>query len=214
LLDFSQKQGILVYRVALSVESDIGTATMKKYPAEPLNVDEVRRLLAACGPKSSTGLRNRALIVTLWRAGLRIAEALALQPRDLDNGVLRVRRGKGSKSRVVALDPEAMAVLQAWLERKSRLGIGGPIFSTLKGEPVLASYVRNLLPRLAKKAGIAKRVHAHGLRHTFASELADEKTDIRVIQRALGHSSLATTQRYVDHLRPQAVIDALRSRTW
>ena len=57
-----------------------------------------------------TGLRNRALIVTLWRAGLRCAEALALHPRDLDNGVLRIRQGKGGKSSTVALDPEAWAV--------------------------------------------------------------------------------------------------------
>jgi len=188
--------------------------TTKKYPAEPLAGDEVRRLLDACGSKSSTGLRNRALIATLWRAGLRIAEALALEPRDNDNGVLRVREGKGRKSRVVALDPEALAVLQVWLRRKAQLGIGGPLFSTLKGGPLLASYVRNLLPRLAKRAGIGKRVHAHGLRHTFASELADEKTDIRVIQAALGHASLEVTHRYITHLRPLAVIHALQSRAW
>jgi len=186
----------------------------KKYPPEPLTRDEVRRLLDACGSDSSIALRNRALIATLWRAGLRISEALAVEPRDLEDGVLRVRRGKGSKCRVVALDPEAVVVLQAWLESKARLGIGGPIFSTLRGEPMLSSYVRNLLPRLARKAGIAKRCHAHGLRHSFAASLADERVDVRVIQRALGHSSLQVTQNYIDHLRPQAVIDALKARTW
>jgi site-specific recombinase XerD len=186
----------------------------KKYPPEPLARDEVRRLLDACGSDSSITLRNRALIATLWRAGLRISEALALEPRDLDNGVLRVRRGKGSKCRVVALDPEAQGVLQTWTERKALLDIGGPLLSTLAGKPLLASYVRNLLPRLARKAGIDKRCHAHGLRHTFASELADEKTDVRVIQRALGHTSLQTTQNYIDHLRPQAVIDTLKARVW
>ena len=134
----------------------------QKFPAEPLTPAEAKSLLAACGP-SSIGLRNRALLVLLWRAGLRIAEALSVHPRDLDDGVLRVRRGKGSKARTVALDPEALAVVQAWLERKARLGIAGPIISTLRGESVLASYVRNLLPRLAAKAGIAKRVHAHGI---------------------------------------------------
>jgi len=185
----------------------------QKFPAEPLTPAEAKSLLAACGP-SSIGLRNRALLVLLWRAGLRIAEALSVHPRDLDDGVLRVRRGKGSKARTVALDPEALAVVQAWLERKARLGIAGPIISTLRGESVLASYVRNLLPRLAAKAGIAKRVHAHGPRHSFAAGMADEQIDIRVIQRALGHSSLATTQRYVDHLRPTAVIDALKGRVW
>ena len=146
-----------------------------------------------------------------WAA---LCPMLALMPRDLDNGVLRIRKGKGGKSRTVALDPEAWAVLQAWLERKARMGIGGPVFSTLHGEPLLSSYVRSLFKRLGRKANIAKRVHPHGLRHTFASSLADEKIDIRIIQRALGHSSLGTTARYVDHLNPTAVIDALRARTW
>ncbi len=185
-----------------------------KYPPEPLTTDEVRALLGACSPQCPTGLRNRALIVTLWRGGLRCAEALALHPRDLDGEKVRIRKGKGGKARTVALDPEAWAVLSTWLERKARLGIGGPVFSTLDGRGLQSAYVRNLFKRLGKKAHIAKRVHAHGLRHTFASELADEKVDIRIIQRALGHSNLGTTQRYVDHLNPTAVIDALRARTW
>jgi site-specific recombinase XerD len=185
-----------------------------KYPAEPLNADEVKALIARCSPRCPTGLRNRALIVVLWRAGLRIAEALSLEPRDLDDGVVRVRKGKGRKARTVALDPEAWAVLQTWLERKARLGIGGRVFSTLQGEPMLSSYVRNLFKRLGQKAGLTKRIHAHGLRHSFAAGLADEKVDLRIVQQALGHTSLATTQRYVDHLRPTAVIDALKARTW
>ena len=190
------------------------TKSKKKYPPEPLARDEVRRLMDACGSTSSIGLRNRALIAVVWRAGLRIAEALALELRDIEDGILRVRRGKGSKCRVVALDSEAVTVLQAWLDRKAQLGITGPVFSTLKGTTVLTSYVRNLLPRLARKAGIAKRCHAHGLRHSFAASLADERVDVRVIQRALGHSSLQTTQNYIDHLRPRMVIDTLLSRTW
>jgi integrase len=94
------------------------------------------------------------------------------------------------------------------------MSINGPIFSTLHGEALQTSYIRNLFKRLGRKAGIAKRVHAHGLRHTFASGLADERVDIRIIQKALGHSSLGTTARYVDHLQPTAVIDVLKARTW
>jgi len=186
----------------------------RKYPPEPLARPEVHRLLEACGAKSPTGIRNRALLTTLWRAGLRISEALDLAPHDLDDGVLRVRHGKGDKCRVVALDPAALESVQAWLDTKARLGIGGPIFSTLKGKRMRTSYIRNALKRLRAKAGISKRVHAHGLRHTFASELADEKTDIRVIQACLGHTSLQVTQDYISHLRPQAVIDTLKARTW
>jgi len=70
---------------------------VKKYPAEPLNPDEVKALMAACSPRCPTGLRNRALIVTLWRAGLRIAEALSLEPRDLDAGIVRVRKARAGR---------------------------------------------------------------------------------------------------------------------
>ncbi len=185
-----------------------------KYPVETLNPSEVRALISKCNPRCATGLRNRALIVVLWRAGLRISEALALESRDISGSVIRVRHGKGDKSRVVALDDEASAVLNIWVKHKVTLGIGGPIFSTYTGRAVLPSYVRDLMQRLRGKAGIEKRVHAHGLRHTFASELAEEKVDIRIIQRALGHGNLDTTARYIDHLRPTAVIDALQSRTW
>ena len=75
-----------------------------------------------------------------------------------------------------------------------------------------AAYVRSLLPRLAKKAGIEKRVHAHGLRHTHAFELANEGTPLHLIQAQLGHSSVATTDKYIRHLNPTAVVDAVKQR--
>ncbi len=76
------------------------------------------------------------------------------------------------------------------------------------------SYVRRLLPALARKAGIEKRVHAHGLRHTHAAELRGEGVDVGVISRQLGHRSLLTTIIYLDHIAPTAVIDAMRKREW
>ena len=74
------------------------------------------------------------------------------------------------------------------------------------------SYVRHLMKRLATKAGIEKRVHAHGLRHTLAAELAAERKPMNVIQAQLGHGSLATTSRYLDHIRPQQLIDEMQQR--
>jgi site-specific recombinase XerD len=185
----------------------------KTYPIETLTTEEVRRLLASCS-NCDTGVRNRALLVTLWRGGLRCAEALSLEPKDICDGVVRIRHGKGDKARTVALDPEAAAVLAVWIERRARLGLMGPLFCTLAGKPLQPAYVRALLPRLARKAKIDKRCHAHALRHSFASGLADERVDLRVIQKSLGHSSLATTARYIDHLQPTAVIDALKARVW
>lgn len=189
-----------------------------KYPAEPLSADEVRRLLAAPSRRAPTGIRNRALLVVLWRAGLRVSEALALCSKDVDPaaGTLRVLHGKGDKSRTVGMDPEAFALLERWMDARARLGHNGkaPLFCTLKGAPLSSAYVRALMPRLAKRAGIEKRVHAHGLRHTLAAELRAEGVDIGVISKQLGHSSIATTARYLDHVAPAAVVDAMRSRTW
>jgi site-specific recombinase XerD len=89
-----------------------------------------------------------------------------------------------------------------------------PLFCTLKGEPIESAYIRALLPRLGRKAGIAKRCHAHGLRHSAACDLAREGVELRIISAALGHSSLATTDTYLRHLAPQAVIEAMRARTF
>jgi site-specific recombinase XerD len=190
----------------------------RKLPAEPLAPDEVKSLIRVCSKRAPTGVRNRALVVTLYRCGLRVSEALALMPKDLDaaNSTIRVLHGKGDRSRTVGLDAGAWALLQLWLERRAALGLNGrqPVFCTLKGKPVSAAYVRMLLPRLARRAGIEKRVHAHGLRHTHAFELASEGTPIHVIQCQLGHSSAATTDRYIRHLRPEAVIEQMKGRTW
>ena len=96
-----------------------------KLPPEPLTTAEVRALLAACSTRAPTGIRNRALLVVLWRAGLRCAEALDLQPKDLDSqlGTLRVLHGKGDKSRTLGLDPEAFAVLDRWMDKRKTLNL-------------------------------------------------------------------------------------------
>lgn len=190
----------------------------QKLPPEPLTSGEVKALLDACSQRAPTGVRNRALIVLLYRAGLRISEALALMPKDLDAaaGTLRVLHGKGDRSRLVGLDSGAWAVLQLWLEKRRSQGLTARqrVFCTLQGEPLKAAYVRSLLPRLARKVGIEKRVHAHGLRHTHAFELASEGTPLHIIQAQLGHQSVATTDRYIRHLNPMAVVEAVRGRQW
>ena len=85
---------------------------------------------------------------------------------------------------------------------------------TLAGKPMKSGYVRMLLPRLARRAGIEKRCHPHGLRHTHAFELATEGTALHVIQAQLGHSSVATTDRYIRHLNPAAVVETMKARNW
>ncbi len=194
------------------------TRPKRRLPPEVLTDDEVCALMRACGRYAPTGLRNRAVIAVLYRAGLRINEALSVYPKDLelDDGSVRVLNGKGGRSRTVGLDPGAAAIIERWLDARSRLGLVGrhPVFCTLRGRPMADAYVRVMLKRLAARAGIEKRVHAHGLRHTHAAQLRAEGVDIAIISRQLGHASINTTARYLDHLAPRAVIEAMRSRNW
>jgi len=204
--------------VAEASAASSSSPSSRRRPPEVLSEAEAVALIKACSTRAPTGIRNRALIAVLWRSGLRIAEALALELRDVDleAGTLRVRHGKGDKSRTVGVDEQTAALLARWLDRRRRLGPGAraPVFCTLEGGRVDPSYVRHLLPRLARKAGIDRRVHAHGLRHTYAAELARERTPINVIRDALGHTSLAVTDRYLRDVAPMHVIDTIRARAW
>lgn len=194
----------------------------RKFPAEVLTAEEISRLIAACPRRGPSGLRNRALIIVLWRGGLRCQEALDLEPRDIDEaaGTITVRHGKGNRRRVVGLDPPAFAVLERWLQTRARLEVprGSKVFCTITagnvGRPMGAPYWREAIKKLGVKAGIEKRVHSHGLRHTHATELMREGTPMLIISRQLGHSSLGITQRYVDHLEPAEVVQTMQHRPW
>lgn len=187
-----------------------------RYAIETLTPAEVTRLLKACsaGP---TGQRNRAAIAVMYRAGLRVSEMLALKASDInaDAGTIRVLHGKGNRARVMGIDQGTLAMVQVWTAARQRLGLSRAVlFCTLQGHPVSDVYIRAMMKRLARKAGIDKRVHAHGLRHTMAFELAAEGIPVNVISRQLGHSSSAVTSRYIDHVAPQDVITMGRARTW
>ncbi|MGI8749965.1 MAG: tyrosine-type recombinase/integrase, partial [Thermoleophilaceae bacterium] len=217
------------YRRPLSVICQPGYATGrapvnkgKSYPAEVLTPDELREMLRQLPKSGPFRFRNRALIVCMWRCGLRIAEALALEVRDVDlkMGTLTVRHGKGDKRRVVGIDPQAGRELERWLEARQQLGLDAaePVFCTLtlpyRGRPMSYTNAREMLQGLGRKAGIQKRVHLHGLRHTHAFELMQEGVPLPIIQKQLGHSDLITTARYVDHLAPVHVIKAMQAREW
>lgn len=192
----------------------------QRYPAEILTACEVEALLAGCSTRAPTGIRNRALLLTLYRCGLRISEALALKPKDvdIDAATLLVLRGKGDRSRQLAFDASVTDALARWLDTRKALGFNGrgttPLFCTLSGGSVSAVYVRQVLSRLAAKAGIEKAVRPHGLRHTFAAELCRENVPLNEIQQALGHSNAATTSRYLAHVAPEKLLATLRAREW
>ena len=190
----------------------------RTFPAEPLNADEVKKILGAISSRGHSGIRNRALVATMWRAGLRVTEALSLYTKDVDlqSGAVSILHGKGDRRRTSALDPMGLAVLHRWLDHRTALGLNGKqtLFCTLRGKPLRASYVRTMLGRIARKANVEKRVTPHTFRHSFACDLMREGKPVNLISAALGHSSVATTSRYLSHIAPQEVIDTLRGRTW
>ena len=189
----------------------------RRFPPEVLTANEVERLIDAL-PVTLAGACHQTLIVLLYRTGVRISEALALQLHDLDAeaGTVLMRRGKGGRSRTVGMDAAGFRVVTAWLRRRRALGVPdtAPLFCAPSHAPVRANCFRTALHRVARSAGVRKRVHPHGFRHTHAAELRAEGVEIGVISKQLGHTSIATTARYVDHLLPSDVIDTIGRRRW
>lgn len=191
----------------------------RRFPVEILSAEEVRAILAAAGRRrGACGIRDRALVATLYRGGLRISEALDLMPKDIDlsTGAVAILDGKGHRARTVAVDGETVALIELWLASRAAKGLTGrqTLFCTLEGKPMSGVQVRQHLKALAMKAGIEKRVHPHGFRHSRAVDLMRNGVDVKKIQQALGHGSLATTDTYLSHVAPLDVLDAMRSGTW
>lgn len=187
----------------------------RKFPPEILTPAEARALLYAPSTRAPTGLRNRALIAVMYGAGLRLAEALALKPSDVnyDAAEIRVLHGKGDKARTAGIDEGALGHVARWADKRRDLRIRGRVlFCTLEGSPLQPRYVRQMLIRSASRAGIDKRVHPHGLRHTHAAELEQEGIPVSEIQDQLGHSSLNTTAVYLKKMSPTARIEKIRRR--
>jgi integrase len=135
---------------------------------------------------------------------------------DFASGAIRVLHGKGDKSRTVGIDPGAIEYVQNWLAVRQRWEMTGchPIFCTRSGQQLGEGYIRRLFPSLGRIAGIHKRVHPHGLRHTHAAQLREEGIDVGIISKQLGHVSIATTARYLDHIAPAALLQVMSQRSW
>lgn len=188
-----------------------------KVAAEILVGDEVDRVLAG-SRNSKTAVRDRAMIVVSYRAGLRCCELLRLKPKDIDQAAktIRILHGKGDKARVVGIDAKAWEILQTWIRERDQFAItsDSPLFCTREGKPIASRQVRAMMNRRGKNAGLEKHVHLHGLRHTMASEMAAEGVALLDICGALGHANASTTNRYLQQLNPTSVLDAMRSRSW
>ena len=186
----------------------------KRRIPEVLTPTEQKALLAQPNPRYPTGERNRVLLQVMLDTGLRLSEAIHLKWRhvNLMTGQLLVREGKGHKDRVLWLGEPDLEALRHWRERQAQVVGHAPewVFTTLEGKPLQPRYVQAMVERYAKRAGIQKRVTPHTLRHTFASDLLRAVKNIRIVQEALGHSDLSTTQVYT-HIVNEDLEAALKS---
>jgi site-specific recombinase XerD len=187
-----------------------------RYPADPPSVEEIVAVMRQAGT-SMVGLRARGLIVMLWRAGLRISEALTLTESDLDErrGSVLVRHGKGDKRREVGMDDWGWQHLRPWMDRRVELPVGALLCvasGPTAGRPWAPSAARAQLRRLAVHAGVRRRFAPHQLRHAHAVEMAREGVALNVIQRQLGHANLGITSIYLEGIDNAEIIDAVHAR--
>jgi integrase len=169
------------------------------YPADPPKVEEIIAVMRAAGGGARPSLRG--LIVLMWRAGLRIQDALALTESDLDQrrGSVLVRRGKGGRRREVGMDAWGWEQLEPWIDIRRDLPVSPHlciINGATRGRHWSPAAARAELRRMAASAGVRRRFAPHQLRHAHAVEMAREGVPLIVIQRQLGHSNLGITSVY------------------
>jgi integrase/recombinase XerC len=215
LLRFACREGALADNPAAGVRTPKHPRTLPRH----LRPGEIEALLEAPGSEGPLQVRDRALLEVLYAAGLRVAELVGLDWQDVDlaGRVLRVL-GKGGKERMVPFGRPAAAALRAWLGEWEKLRGGDRATAAMESEPVFLNHrggrltdrsVRRLVDRYVERAALAAGVHPHTLRHTFATHLLEGGADLRAIQELLGHSSLATTQRYT-HLEVERLLAIYR----
>ena len=167
-----------------------------------LSAEDIGRLLGAPSSDCPMGLRDRAILETLYSAGLRVSELAGLCDGDLDfhADVLRVR-GKGRRERLSPIGSYAVRALRHWLalrklSDKEPEGLAAPVFVNRFGRRLTTRSVARMLEKYLKQTGLDRRTTPHSLRHSFATHLLDQGADIRSVQELLGHKSLVTTQIY------------------
>ncbi len=174
----------------------------RKIP-EVLTEEEQKALIAIPNKRYPSGQRNKLLLRLLLDTGLRKAEVINLKWADVDlmTGKLMVRNGKGAKDRSLWIGNDLLEELREWRERQAGIGEGSEfVFTSIskgkEGRPLDSQYLYDLIKRLADKAGIKKDISPHTLRHSFATDLYRATKNIRMVQKALGHSDLSSTMIY------------------
>ena len=169
----------------------------RKREQKVLSKSEQLSLLKQPNPRAPTGLRNLCLISLMLKTGIKAAEVISLREQDIDweNGRLLIQESGGAKERYLTIDDVELSLLRSW--RRIRPAYRTLLFTTLKGEPLKDRYLREMIKRYARKAGISKDVYPHLLRMTFALDFLNETRDIDRLQEVLGHRDQSTTHQYI-----------------
>ncbi len=195
---FCQREGIADHNPAKPLRNPRPDRKLPHF----LSTDEIGQLLEAPAKAESLGKRDRAILETMYSAGLRVSELVGINDGDLDlaDGLVRVR-GKGKKERYAPLGRFAVRAIKAWqrqreLATKESKGAAAPLFVNRFGMRLTTRSVARMLEKYLKLTGLDTRTSPHTLRHSFATHLLDCGADIRSVQELLGHKSLVTTQIY------------------
>ncbi|HHX60320.1 MAG TPA: tyrosine-type recombinase/integrase [Epulopiscium sp.] len=189
----------------------------KKLP-KFISESEAVKLLSAINQKCASGARNHAILMIMYRAGLRVSEVANLAPQDMDfeSGMIYVQAGKGEKDRYVPMDPSLIKSCKNWLKHRPE---GNYFFCTFKSGQLDTRYIREMTYRTSIKAGVfiqdgkeKKEVNPHALRHSFATEiLKSGDFNIRELQEMLGHGHVTTTQIYT-HVTQADIAKKMKNR--
>ncbi len=205
---------VRVGHLETSPVSVIRTPRLERKLPKCLDLEQVDALLAAPDTSTLLGARDAAILETLYSAGLRISELVALNIEDLDefSGAVRVR-GKGKKERIAPLGSKAVDAIDHYLAIRTqhlRDAESGALFVNRTGKRLSDRSIRRKLNRYLKQVGIPTHISPHSLRHSFATHMLNAGADLRSVQELLGHENLSTTQIYT-HLttrRLKEVYDA------
>lgn len=185
-----------------------------KRPPEVLTADEADAILKQPNRRALTGLRNRAMLELMYRAGLRVSEVVNLKPQHVRLGKARVevRNSKGGKGRNVHLRQSTVEILEQWIASRPKSDWffsscyerGGIASGRAAGAQLSVQYVQAMVKRYARRAGVERRVTPHVFRHTAATDWLADGFTIREVQSLLGHADLGSTQVYL-HVHDDAI---------
>lgn len=193
------KQGHLLYNPASELELP---RPEKRLPRAILNAREAEAVLAVPDVGSTLGLRDRAILETLYSTGMRRMELVGLQVQDVDieRGTVLIRQGKGKKDRMIPIGERALAWIEKYRDAaRPELVTGrddGTLFLSSLGEAFVLARLTQLVREYVDQSGVGKRGSCHMFRHTMATLMLENGADIRFIQAMLGHAKLDTTQIY------------------